>query len=593
MRPTGALWWRDEDGALRIVSAADFGADEFQATDWGTDNPDKDEPAPKDGGAATVDGLNPNAGSGFMVWVMDGGASGNPPGGSSNGGPAPTNPPPDNTNNSSGSGGSGGGSGGGGSGGGGSGGGGSGGGSGGGGSGGGGSGGGGSGGGGSGGGGSGGGGSGGGSGGGGSGGGGNPDTGTCVASYHLAAQAARDTGYVTSHITAQVYLNGDATNSKTGQVCTPDDASVAATSSAGDFPSGTSYGGGGWGDEVIVPPNICGGQTVSATISNGTGSASLGPVSVNIPCFTGIDPETQCYYLNNARSSNVILNGSLLWKDCAPFTGCYQGYYYKDGLDEPEFHWVETLLWKRCAPYTGCYNGGWYDDGVFKNGNFWASDGFYHSDCDLFSGCDDASGRWFVGGVQMPENYMHFEDVLLRDCIPYTGLYEGCYYVDGVLGQGSENGKNYDGCDILGCMNPGATNYKADATKDDGSCLVPGCMDSNNCGYNADATVEGDCPICGCMTPEDPNYNPAATHDDGSCSSYPCPGGTPSCTSFCDQCYCCPPSDPSGGSGGGPGTPPSCPCPTGQVNLAAETSGCDCGCPNGGVWDDVLQVCIG
>ena len=45
-----------------------------------------------------------------------------------------------------------------------------------------------------------------------------------------------------------------------------------------------------------------------------------------------------------------------------------------------------------------------------------------------------------------------------------------------------------------GCTNPGADNYDAAATVDDGSCVVRGCID-------ADAT----------------NYDPAATADDGSC----------------------------------------------------------------------------
>lgn len=77
---------------------------------------------------------------------------------------------------------------------------------------------------------------------------------------------------------------------------------------------------------------------------------------------------------------------------------------------------------------------------------------------------------------------------------------------------------------IPGCMDPAASNYNAEATKDDGSCTYPpkpGCTDPKASNYDATATVDdGSCeypPLSGCMDPEAQNYNPNATIDDGSC----------------------------------------------------------------------------
>ena len=93
---------------------------------------------------------------------------------------------------------------------------------------------------------------------------------------------------------------------------------------------------------------------------------------------------------------------------------------------------------------------------------------------------------------------------------------------------------------ILGCTDVKATNYKQQATRDDGSCVynndsggrtieVSGCLDAKALNYNPSATIDdGSCvyenktpPILGCADPEAINYNARATKDDGSCRYSP------------------------------------------------------------------------
>jgi hypothetical protein len=90
---------------------------------------------------------------------------------------------------------------------------------------------------------------------------------------------------------------------------------------------------------------------------------------------------------------------------------------------------------------------------------------------------------------------------------------------------------------LLGCINPAACNYNAEAGVDDGSCFFVGdACDDNNLGTDNDL-IGVDC-VCagepngqtqGCMAMEACNYNAAATIDDGSCvlPGEPCDDGDP------------------------------------------------------------------
>ena len=86
----------------------------------------------------------------------------------------------------------------------------------------------------------------------------------------------------------------------------------------------------------------------------------------------------------------------------------------------------------------------------------------------------------------------------------------------------------------LGCTDPTACNYDAEATLDDGTCNFDcnGCTDPEACNYDPTATQDDgsclsndDCGVCGgdnstcsgCTDPTACNYDETATIDDGSC----------------------------------------------------------------------------
>ncbi|MFT5921998.1 MAG: hypothetical protein ACI8TS_001330 [Flavobacteriales bacterium] len=78
--------------------------------------------------------------------------------------------------------------------------------------------------------------------------------------------------------------------------------------------------------------------------------------------------------------------------------------------------------------------------------------------------------------------------------------------------------------EVLGCIDPAAFNYNANANTDDGSCILTlvGCtyLEANN--YDPLATEDdGTCDfsggVLGCTYLEATNYSPIATEDDGSC----------------------------------------------------------------------------
>lgn len=87
------------------------------------------------------------------------------------------------------------------------------------------------------------------------------------------------------------------------------------------------------------------------------------------------------------------------------------------------------------------------------------------------------------------------------------------------------NGANIDGIvlgqtTVLGCLDPEACNFDADAETDDGSCdyACLGCTYPLASNYSASATVpDGSCLFYGCTSPEAVNYQMYANVEDGTC----------------------------------------------------------------------------
>ena len=128
-----------------------------------------------------------------------------------------------------------------------------------------------------------------------------------------------------------------------------------------------------------------------------------------------------------------------------------------------------------------------------------------------------------------------------------------------ILAQGGPGDSGFVGDCGLGCTNPSACNYDADASADDGSCDFEciGCTDPDACNYDATATQDDgscltndDCGVCGgdgssctgCTNPEACNYDAAAIFDDGSCLTSDdcgvCGGDNSTCTGCTDPEAC-------------------------------------------------------
>ena len=71
----------------------------------------------------------------------------------------------------------------------------------------------------------------------------------------------------------------------------------------------------------------------------------------------------------------------------------------------------------------------------------------------------------------------------------------------------------------LGCTDPTACNYDAEAFDDDGSCTYANeCIDCDGVVIDSDQDGVGDCDeVAGCTDSLACNYNPSVSDDDGSC----------------------------------------------------------------------------
>ena len=133
----------------------------------------------------------------------------------------------------------------------------------------------------------------------------------------------------------------------------------------------------------------------------------------------------------------------------------------------------------------------------------------------------------FSDSIEVDSKYLHFPEMPMRSrlsaillcTIMIASTLAGC------LGGDDEPVDD----DVLGCTYSDATNYDADATKDDGSCAyapgeepVMGCTNNAATNYDSAATRDdGSCSyaetVMGCMDPAANNHNAAAEDDDGSC----------------------------------------------------------------------------
>ena len=131
------------------------------------------------------------------------------------------------------------------------------------------------------------------------------------------------------------------------------------------------------------------------------------------------------------------------------------------------------------------------------------SDGTAIVNVTILSGATTWTIRYNVAGVWGAWSSPYTAN---GDAAPEIGLAPGVYIAEVEDSSGCFTtltysiGNSTSGC---GCMDPGASNYDATATTDDGSCLYPGCTDPNAI-----------------------NYNPTATSDDGSCEYEPVSGST-------------------------------------------------------------------
>ena len=74
---------------------------------------------------------------------------------------------------------------------------------------------------------------------------------------------------------------------------------------------------------------------------------------------------------------------------------------------------------------------------------------------------------------------------------------------------------------ILGCTNPLAINFNAEATDDDGSCVILGCTDTEANNYNPLANQDDNsCIYYGCQDASAINFDAQANEDDGSCEYF-------------------------------------------------------------------------
>ncbi len=107
-----------------------------------------------------------------------------------------------------------------------------------------------------------------------------------------------------------------------------------------------------------------------------------------------------------------------------------------------------------------------------------------------------------------------------------NGIYELALRIETLTGVELVNAPIQVEVYTLGCTDPVACNYDANATDDDGSCLnLLGCTDAGACNYDPAANCDdASCEFTSCLGCTDATaceYDPTASIDDGSCATFP------------------------------------------------------------------------
>jgi len=124
-----------------------------------------------------------------------------------------------------------------------------------------------------------------------------------------------------------------------------------------------------------------------------------------------------------------------------------------------------------------------------------------------------SEGRsWEIGAISEAANYHQYkgtiDDIAVHNRILTEAEIQGLYMAESPT---------------VGCTDPTACNFDAEATSDDGSCIPSGCMETDACNYNALAECEGEacdyscCPGPGCCG-EGTTWNSL----EQTCESIPC-----------------------------------------------------------------------
>jgi len=294
----------------------------------------------------------------------------------------------------------------------------------------------------------------------------------------------------------------------------------------------------------LTPADIAAGFiTITGTVADGIGNICSETITINYSDFPQAnDPFCILNCFAGGIDENLLTNGISVCED-GEISLCTNGF---EDLSLPcdgatyEYYWRVYV-----NPYGDWLNvTGWVPLGACPT----------VAVSDFFIDRDGSLPPNFLPGSQIDASFfgvMLIEAAAL--CLAADGaIIDGCTATNGPDFFTDVNGINRTvievlyypagdaNCDVnvMGCIEPSACNFDANATIDDGSCLMNDC--EGTCGgpatagtactaangnigtYALDCSCEAD--ILGCTNSTACNYNPAATQDDGSCAMTDCEG---------------------------------------------------------------------